>query len=73
MKLSTLTIGALIIFSTNAIAQTPTTKEDKGKSKPKNTATKTDKTTKTKQDSVKTTKTKNRPITADYCPPCGMG
>ncbi len=71
MKLSTLTIGALIIFSTNAIAQTPKTKEDKGKTK--TTTTKENKTAKAKQDSVKTTKTKNRPITADYCPPCGMG
>ncbi len=72
MKLSTLTIGALIIFSTNAVAQTTKTKGD-DKSKTKTTTTKENKTSKAKQDSVKTTKTKNRPITADYCPPCGMG
>jgi hypothetical protein len=70
MKLSTLTIGALIIFSTNAIAQTPKEKE---KAKTKTTATKEDKTSKAKQDSVKTSKNKNRPISHDYCPPCGMG
>jgi len=73
MKLSTLTIGALIVFSTNAIAQTPKEKEDKSKSKTKTTATKENKTSKAKQDSVKNSKTKNRPISADYCPPCGMG
>lgn len=70
MKLSTLTIGALIIFSTNAVAQTPKEKE---KTKTKTTATKENKNNKAKQDSVKAAKTKNRPITADYCPPCGMG
>ena len=70
MKLSTLTLGALIIFSTNAVAQTP---KEKDKTKSKTTATKENKTSKAKQDSVKASKNKNRPISHDYCPPCGMG
>lgn len=72
MKLSTLTIGALIIFSTNALAQTAKSKGD-DKPKTKTTAAKKDKTIKVKRDSVKVSDNKNRPITHNYCPPCGMG
>ena len=72
MKLSTLTIVALITFSTNAVAQTTKTKGD-DKPKTKTTASKKDKTIRVKKDSVKVSNTKNRPITHDYCPPCGMG
>lgn len=72
MKLSTLTIGALIIFSTNAVAQTSKTKGD-DKPKTKTTAAKQDKTIKVKKDSVKVSDNKNRAITHNHCPPCGMG
>ncbi|MBA2612291.1 MAG: hypothetical protein H0U95_09990 [Bacteroidetes bacterium] len=70
MKISAIVLSALISFS--AVAQTPKPKVD-DKSKTKTTTVKDTKTENAKKDSVKVSKNKSRPITADYCPPCGMG
>jgi hypothetical protein len=69
MKLSAIAISALITFS--AVAQNPKQQE-----KPKTKTSTSKKVEKAKRDSIKIStknKTKTRPISPDYCPPCGMG
>lgn len=69
MKLSAIAISALITFS--AVAQNPKQQE-----KPKTKTSTNKKVEKAKHDTSKVStksKTKTRPISANYCPPCGMG
>lgn len=69
MKLTHLTLGALLLASTMSFAQ----QEPK---RPKADSTKRKKTEtvkkKTKKDTVKASHTAPK-ISKDYCPPCGMG
>jgi len=70
MKVSAIVLSALISFT--AMAQTPTPKEEKPKTK--STAIKVKKNKMAKQDSIKaSTKNNKKQISPDYCPPCGMG
>lgn len=69
MKLSAVALSALITFS--AVAQNPKQQE-----KPKTKTSSSKKIEKAKHDSTKVSiksKTKSRPISSHYCPPCGMG
>lgn len=66
MKLSVIVLSALISFS--ATAQNPKPKEV---GKPKTTSAKPQKA---KKDTLKKQSNKKpRPISSNYCPPCGMG